>query len=59
MSKRKRWALIAAVWACAITVMVLNSASPAFARFWDAELFPIGALTGWLAHGSWMRRRGH
>ena len=57
VSKSWRIALITLVWAVALFLCVLPSLWPPFGHFLDAEQWPLGAATGWMAHGAWIRSR--
>jgi len=55
----KSWsrALITLVWVVAAALCVLSSLWPPFGHFLDIEQWPLGAATGWIAHGAWIRTR--
>jgi hypothetical protein len=57
VSKSWRVALTTLVWVAAAFLCVLSSLWPPAGHFLDAEQWPLGALTGWIAHGAWIRSR--
>jgi hypothetical protein len=54
---RSRIVALVLVWTGAAVVCILLVVFSAFARIVALEAFPLGCLTGWLAHGNWQRSR--